>query len=314
MGKVNDAITKTECLIENALNDMRRLQNSFYDRGFDEYSLIYYQTNENVKEALQELNLDGKKNALCVAGSGDQAFSLIQRGIKDITLFDINRLAEYICLGLKMAMIDKYNYQDFINCNALFSDNMTKYSDVLELINDLTPNMPLKYRKYWRELIDFTNNYCKHYHSDFNLIYTLSIEKIDKNYTPPYFIDEDTYNNFKNKLYRANIRFQYADGTKIAKMMPHNYDILYLSNIIDYFAFSWFKNWRQEWLDAYIESLNRIMSQNGEAMVFYAFHPSVYGSYGSIRWSYANIDKTPGLSGKEIANNEKVYIRSRTNK
>ncbi len=305
MGNVNKAIDRSKYLIEEVLYRMPRLQNKFLEVGFKDYCLFYYQTNENLEFSLSNMNVQGKNSALCVAGSGDQAFSLVQKGIKNITMFDINNLAEYVSLGLKLAMISKYNFQEFKACNELFTNIMSKYDEVLARINDLLSYMPLKYRKYWSALIDFTYKLCKENHTDFNLIYLLAIERVEKSSVVPYIQNEIIYNDLKYKLKHANITYQYADGAELTHYFKKPFDIIYLSNIIDYFGFSWFKYWHQGKLEQYIDDLNKLLNSKGEAMVYYSFLPI---EKEQIRWSLAHISEIEDLEKVEFQGRDTIYL------
>ena len=97
--------------VNRAIEEAKKIINMFGTKNynnsnlFDGYQRVYFQTNENIEGYLGLEDLSHKENALCIAGSGDHAFSLISKGINDIQLFDINKLTEYMIMGLKKAII-----------------------------------------------------------------------------------------------------------------------------------------------------------------------------------------------------------------
>ncbi len=152
MNELNTAIKEVKKMIDI---------NMFGTKNYDSYNLfagyqrVYFQTNENIDSYLGIYDLNHKKNALCVAGSGDQAFSLIAKGINDIQLFDINKLTEYMILGLKKAIILKYNYSEYFEIMFKLVNLQTNFRDIYNIINDLIPYMEEKYQYFWLEVINY---------------------------------------------------------------------------------------------------------------------------------------------------------------
>ncbi|MBR2828102.1 MAG: hypothetical protein IKE70_02595, partial [Bacilli bacterium] len=103
--KIKEDIWGTKKLIEKKEND-NNLDN------YNPYKSTYLWTNEDIIETLNQVKIPKKEKALTVLSSGDHLFNLIVDGYKEIDTFDINRLSEYTSLGLKRAMILKYNLED----------------------------------------------------------------------------------------------------------------------------------------------------------------------------------------------------------
>ena len=99
-----EELYKTKELIENYI----KYHNAFSNR-------VYSYTNENIKSYLNNFDFNDKNSALSVLSSGDYVFNLIHNGITSIDAFDSNYLTEFYSLGIKKAMILKYDYKDFLH-------------------------------------------------------------------------------------------------------------------------------------------------------------------------------------------------------
>jgi len=123
--------------------------------SFAEYQKVYAWTNEYIKGYLDLVSFTNKDSALAVMASGDHAFNLIEKGISNVDTFDTNRLTEFYALGLKRAMILKYDYKTFLEVTQrLYSDDIT-IAEISEIVFGLLPFMDRKHAIYWRNIIDF---------------------------------------------------------------------------------------------------------------------------------------------------------------
>ena len=237
---------------------------------FSKYQKGFYWTNENIDHCLGMVNLKEKNNALAVASTGDHAFNLIANGINDVDTFDINRLTEYLVLGLKRTMITVYNYYEFLAMQNFISDPAVSLEQLTDIIMSLTYHMDTKYRIFWREIADYNYKIQKKYGTNLNLIHMLYINvfalscHLNNN---TYLYDEYFYEDFRNKLGKANINFKGADALDLAKVFKgKKYDIIMLSNILDYANTRWGNGWGINELEAYIKSLEGI--SNEDAVIF----------------------------------------------
>ena len=108
---MKEAIEATEKMIDAYIMGKKRRKIN----TFGEYDKVYATTTENIDAYLKLAEFSGKNEALSVLASGDQAFSLASKGIKNITTFDINKLTEYYALGLKRSAILTYGYNEFLS-------------------------------------------------------------------------------------------------------------------------------------------------------------------------------------------------------
>ncbi len=256
----------THNLIKGVNPDYQRLSS---------FSPTYIASNENVDDYLNLIGVKPNQKVLTVLASGDQAFSLISMGIKDIDTFDINGLAEYMALGLKRAMILKYNYEEFKNALEIFNDYYTKEAQVNELISDLLPFMDLKYRVFWQKILNYNHRLQKLLFQNQNLISLLVVENIKdlntyfKNIS--YLKNANVYDTLRHQLNDANISFKACNVTKLTEKFAGNYDLLILSNIMDYLFLNYGLDWTYPKLLQLEQDLEKIMSPEGLILLHYIF-------------------------------------------
>ena len=246
---------------------------------FDGYQRAYFQTNENIDGYLNLVDISNSENALCVAGSGDQAFSLISKGINNIQLFDINKLTEYIIIGLKKAIILKYNYSDYFNILGKLVNYKSGFKEIYNVIYELIPYMEEKYQNFWLEIINYYKMIQLEEKTDYNLIPMLcltNIEQIIKN-NSSYLNTSKDYEKLKANLKDALINFRYVNALNLKNEYKDNkFDLILLSNILDYFHMYWDSNWPISYLDKYVNDLSSIMKDNGIIYLHYAFTPYIW--------------------------------------
>ncbi len=272
--------------MENILKRTKELLNKQYDSGkafcsgkpFSTYQKVYFATNENIKDYIERSNLDGKTSALSVMASGDHSFNLLEKGILNIDTFDSNALTEFYVFGIKYAMIMRYSYKEYlISLNKILDIN-TSLEELTSILMDLLPFMDLKYRNYWRNIIDYNYEVQKKNATNINLFSLLFIniitgdKLIDKN---NYLINEEAYNRLKSNLIRANITFKNVDVLDLPKEFNGKYDAMLLSNIFEYlqshFAlksgyYNVFKAMKE-----YIDELFSLMDEDGKIFLMYIF-------------------------------------------
>lgn len=167
---------------------------------FSKYQKIYLWTNENINGYLSDINPSIGDIALTVMASGDHTFNLVTNGVLNIDTFDTNILTEYYVLGLKRAMVLKYDYNTFINTMEKLSSNNINIEESTNIIYELLPFMDTKYRKYWLELNDKNYKLQKEHNTNFSIFHLLFINILDDyKYLKSnnYLINEENYNKLK---------------------------------------------------------------------------------------------------------------------
>lgn len=149
------------------------------DNLFLGYQKVYFWTNENILGSLEVSDLSNYQKALVVEGSGDHALNLINYGLKDITMFDINLLTEYYIFGIKIPAIMKYNYKEFLKFMEELYSSKTPNKRIGELIIKILPFMEGKYQIFWLDILAFNYKIQKKYKTNINLFDMLCI-KLDK--------------------------------------------------------------------------------------------------------------------------------------
>ena len=142
---------------------------------FDTVQKVYAQTNENLKGCTELLNFKGKNSVLTVMASGDHAFNTIFYGIKNIDTFDTNMLTEYYALGIKKSAILTFNYREYLEFyKKLLSEN-TSLEELNSLMDKIYNNMEGKYKKYWKDILDYNYKIQKGSKNKINLFRMLLI-------------------------------------------------------------------------------------------------------------------------------------------
>jgi len=253
---------------------VREKEISVFGVAFSSYYKTYCWTNELIAEYLKLADLSEKDNALSVLASGDHAFNLITEGITNIDTFDSNKLTEYFALGFKRAMILKYNYPEFLQNMRILCNSKTDINTISDILYGLLPYMDIRIRKYWETILDYNYKLQKENGSNLNLLYLLCVNIGHLGYKEcnNYLKDEKSYNKLRNRLASANITFKNANANNLHNEFKGEYDIILLSNILDYFFKYWGNNWEYDKLLSYEKQLENICKN--DAIIF--LHYNLY--------------------------------------
>lgn len=243
-------------------------------------------SNEKLTEVFDALNLKNKK-ILTVGSSGDQALNAILKGSKNVTIIDANIFTRAF-IEYKLALIKyfdfktfddlfikprAFNWQVYAKISHLLSNETKQFWDSLML--DQSPNAQ------WGEFTekDITSKMLIIDHSDRHSLF---------------YKDEQTYNLLQNLLNQQDtkISFVNAELQDFPKVLKEKYDLIYLSNIYDYYR-------KQH--NTFVKIINKLytnnLKTNGNIFVNYDFDghskttPTTFGKYPLItkkvkRWSH----------------------------
>lgn len=253
-----------------------QVKNRTYEQigsNFTKYQKAFYWSNENIDCYLNMVDLKTRENALTVAGSGDHIFNLVANGITEVDSFDINYLTDYLALGLKKAMIEKYDYYEFLTMISNIANPLLSLEELSDTLTDLLPLMDMKYRIFWREIISYNYKLQKQEGTNLNLILMLYIGVFTNTFNlnnNTYLMDEYSYNEFKSNLSNSNITFRGLDVADVPnKIKGKTYDLILLSNTLDYIEGRWGQDWTYEKLETYLKSLEHLAKDNG--IIFYKY-------------------------------------------
>lgn len=182
---------------------------------------VYPFTNENLFELFRNLDVKGKRVAT-VGSSGDQTINAIFAGAKEIDLIDMNILTEPF-VELKIAAIKNLTHKQFLEFGSVVANySADKFSRFYAKISH---SLSGKAKDFWDNLVlngddkyfyHFTHNYIGH----------------EALYRSAY-----TYNQLQDKLNENDYKINYIFGEleDFPKKLKGKYDLILLSNIIDYF-------------------------------------------------------------------------------
>ena len=180
---------------------------------------VYGFTNENLEALPKYFDFDNA-TVLTVLGSGDQYFSSLLNGAKDVEVFDINYLSWYHFI-LKFTAIKVLSYEEFMK--MFVSDGL----DNLEIYNKLRSYIPGEVKYFFDKLISLGRKFS-----------SIKIKNIifdnAKIRNVPYF-KKETYYQLQSILQNRNIpTFYNCNLLDIQKNTKKPYDIALFSNIFHY--------------------------------------------------------------------------------
>ena len=263
---MEDALAQAKSLIDEQVFISHIMESTTKDK-------VYGLTNENITGFINSIGFRGKDSALSVLASGDQVFSFISKGIKNIDTFDINILTKYVALGFKRALILSFSYEEYLQVFKKLLNPKTSLDELTAITYTLTINMDEEYRKFWQELLAYNYKLQKSYQTSLNLFGMIFLNTSFNEFTIkrcPYLLDEEAYNQLKNNLAHANISFKNINAINLTNYFASHYDILYLSNITDYlflyygwnFDYTKFNELKEKWLE---------LLQKDGILLFYIF-------------------------------------------
>lgn len=264
--------------MEKEINIAKKIIDEQVEMGFINQSSTFLRThktypwtNEDIEKYLKFVDFKGLDSGLTVLASGDHPFNLVKNGILNIDTFDINPLAEYYALGLRRAMILKYDFKTFNNIIELFYSPWCGIDMIHNLIRGLFPYMDDKHMKFWETILDYDYKLQKGAGTRLNtillLVLNVNLEKIGLNNC---LSNEENYNLIRSGLGNANITFNCVNAIDLSeKYKGKKYDIIMLSNILDYFHEFLGENWTYTEFKNYRKSLETLGKKDAYIFLHY---------------------------------------------
>ena len=135
-------------IINSDIDRTRDVLNGIYT---DNYSKIYFNSNEDINILFNNFNVNNK-TGLSILSSGDQAFHLLNRNVKNIDLFDKNKLTIYYYY-LRIWIIN------YLNSFYPLEDINIQY--ISDLINKVNPHndQEKEVYDYWKMFINVFHDF-----------------------------------------------------------------------------------------------------------------------------------------------------------
>ena len=208
--------------------------------NFGQYSPAYPTTNEDWRFAMSELNPAGK-SVLTVTGSGDQPIAFAISGASDIDTFDTTFFARVI-MDMKTSAIqtmDRNQYYSFVNDldKTDFICDVTGY----DKIKSVCPTQSILAAKQMKG--------CRIFNQGYNLY-------------PEYMPTESEYNVARG-IIKKPMNFIWSDLNELHTQLRtgKEYDIIYLSNIFEYFH-------NRQKITGVLNNLKPFVKNGGEIMLY----------------------------------------------
>ncbi len=268
---MNNALEATKTIINTQVEAGKIF---FFGIPFSEYQKVYRYTNENIHGYMSKIDFTNKERALSVLASGDHVLNLIYQGIINIDTFDTNKLTYYYNFGIKVPAMMAFCYQDYLKWMKKIIEKNLSLEELNELMKPLFPFMDSQSKYYWTHLLNYNYQIQKDKPKKLNLFHMLLINinneflNITKN---TYLQSEENYNQTRENLKKAYITFHYCDCLSLGEEMKMQYDLIFLSNIADYFSKSFNDFWEYEKLRRFEESLKPITRQDSLIALAYLF-------------------------------------------
>ena len=250
--------------------------------GFNTDTFIYRFTNESIE--LYKNYLMNRKKVLSVTASGDQILNSILFGSKEIDSFDISRFPKYY-FELKKAAIETLTRDEFIDffvgkhlsslvgfisCyKGLENDKLKEY------YSGFNNNMDKDYKEFWDEIFDIY---------DINQVFYSSLFFSDDCHFQalnPYLYDKN-YEKLQKNIKNAKVKHYIGDIRQISSMLNKEYDLVNLSNIINYID-----------SDEYKDILNNLsLSDDGIALSYIpVLEKYIKNYFYQEEYQFNNLDK-----------------------
>ena len=187
---------------------------------------IYDFTNENVS-AYKDLFEFSNASVLTVLGSGDQYFTYLLNGAKNIEVFDYNIVTWYYFL-LKFTAIKYLSYEDFYQ--MFITDNL----DNLKIYNKLLPYLPEDCIWFFNKLYLLRRKFSSIVTNN-----TLFLASLNNNSIKIPYLNKEKYYELQSILGKIDVPVFYnCNLLDLKNLIRNDFDILILSNIYNYLDFS----------------------------------------------------------------------------
>lgn len=244
---------------------------------------IYPFTTENISGYIDFFDLKDK-SLLTVGSSCDQALNAILKGIKDITVLDINPFVKYYYY-LKMALILEVDMNDYLlflrykDYPKSFVDNKNVFNiDIFNKIKSTLRVLDFESYLFWDNLFQkFSPNTIREklFFSDENKDLVIKNSNI-------YLNNSIVYNELKDRIKKIEPLFLTGNIEEIN--LDLKYDNIWLSNIL-----TW--NYSYEKIIDIFNNFYKYLNDNGMMLVSYLYDTNKDTKYDSNWCDIYNLEK-----------------------
>lgn len=267
---------------------------------------VYAFTNENIASYVSDLDLNGNTNAFSVCSGGDHLLNLGVKDVLNIDLIDVNPIAEYFTLGIKLPLILTYSYEDFKKViEFLFKSKNYNLALERKILYRLLAFMPIKYKLFFKEVFDYYFTLQDKYQAPIKLMQILTTDyyfKIEEiTFYNLYLQSEVDFNRLKANIRKMNLSFQLGSIFDID--VTHKYDLVLCSNALEHI---YIPECDMAKLKAKFAKLKNSLTDDGKIIATY-----MYGFYDNASDSYENYPiKGTDISLREVLKEELILLDS----
>ena len=221
-------------------------KNTFHSESF-----IYKKTNEKLNEFIDLLL--NKDKVLSVIGSGDQILNTLLTKPSKIDAFDISAFPKFF-LKLKIASIKSLSRDEYIK--FFFSTTETfldEYYDDL-YFDKIRKELDDESEDFWTYLFQYNDWYDIYNSTLFSSESVFEEQAIIQNK----YLDNNEYYKLRDIL--QNVQINYIESNLLDLKINDTYDLIYLSNILEYVKKS-----------AYFDKIDELSVKNKGIIISYIF-------------------------------------------
>lgn len=248
---------------------------------FSVNSPAYLFSTENITGILNTLDISGK-TVLTVGASGDHLFNFTLRGARQTDCFDVNLYAKYV-IELKRKAIEQFSCQQFVEFCLQGISEPSLYQRLREKLS-----LPCRFLFDRREQHSFLKPL------------RLSRQQLIAN--NPYLQSEQAYRQLRCLLTPET--FILSEVQQLSRHLTRTYDLIFLSNIIDYSHLMFEGDYLYQYREKVIRPLLNRLKPQGQLAVGYIYdlkdkHASSHRNCANLREERLRCFYLPGYSYRE---------------
>lgn len=221
-------------------------KNTFHSESF-----IYKKTNEKLNEFIDLLL--NKDKVLSVIGSGDQILNTLLTKPSKIDAFDISVFPKFF-LKLKIASIKSLSRDEYIK--FFFSTTETFLDEFYDdlYFDKIRKELDIEAEDFWTYLFQYNDWYDIYNSTLFSSESVFEEQAIIQNK----YLDNDEYYKLRDIL--QSVQINYIESNLLDLKINDTYDLIYLSNILEYVKKS-----------AYFDKIDELSVKNKGIIISYIF-------------------------------------------